>query len=98
MSPSPSADPPPPEADSARKDRVRPPEAPPGAPAEFAFIDWLRGRTPADPRVLVGPGDDAAVVGWPAGPALVTTDMLLEGSCFVLAEAGPRRVGRKAMA
>ena len=29
---------------------------------------------------------------------LVTTDMLLEGSCFVLAEAGPRRVGRKAMA
>src|SRR5262249_50875367 len=26
------------------------------------------------------------------------TDMLLEGSCFLLAEAGPRRVGRKAMA
>jgi thiamine-monophosphate kinase len=30
--------------------------------------------------------------------SLVTTDMLLEGSCFRLAEAGPRRVGRKAMA
>jgi thiamine-monophosphate kinase len=29
---------------------------------------------------------------------LVTTDMLLEGSCFVMAEAGARRVGRKAMA
>src|SRR5262249_2639448 len=29
---------------------------------------------------------------------LLTTDMLLEGSCFLLAEAGPRRVGRKAMA
>jgi thiamine-monophosphate kinase len=34
----------------------------------------------------------------PGAPCLVTTDMLLEGSCFVLAEAGPRRVGRKAMA
>jgi thiamine-monophosphate kinase len=29
---------------------------------------------------------------------LVTTDMLLDGSCFRLAEAGPVRVGRKAMA
>src|SRR5213593_2890324 len=68
-------------------------------PGEFAFIDWLRRRTPTDPRVLVGPGDDTAVLDWPAGPGLlVTTDMLLEGSCFRLAEAGPRLVGRKAMA
>jgi thiamine-monophosphate kinase len=66
---------------------------------EFAFIDWLRRRTPAAGRVLLGPGDDTAVLAWPAGaPCLVTTDMLLEGSCFLLAEAGPRRVGRKAMA
>lgn len=67
--------------------------------AEFAFIDWLRSRTPGGGRVVVGIGDDAAVVAWP-DPAhlVVTTDMLLEGSCFLLAEAGPRRVGRKAMA
>jgi thiamine-monophosphate kinase len=66
---------------------------------EFAYIDWLRRRTPADPRVLLGPGDDTAVLRLtPAAPCLVTTDMLLEGSCFRLAEAGPRRVGRKAMA
>jgi thiamine-monophosphate kinase len=66
---------------------------------EFAYIDWLRRLTPADARVLIGPGDDTAALAWPAGkPCLVTTDMLLEGSCFVLAEAGPRRVGRKAMA
>jgi thiamine-monophosphate kinase len=66
---------------------------------EFAFIDWLRGRTPAAPRVRIGPGDDTAAVFFPAGrDCLVTTDMLLEGSCFRLAEAGPRRVGRKAMA
>src|SRR5262249_26136378 len=52
-----------------------------------------------DGRVLIGPGDDTAALQLAAGlPCLVTTDMLLEGSCFRLAEAGPRRVGRKAMA
>src|SRR5204862_2667552 len=51
-----------------------------------------------DRRVLVGPGDDTAVVACEAGAHLITTDMLLEGSCFLLAEAGTRRVGRKAMA
>jgi thiamine-monophosphate kinase len=67
--------------------------------SEFDFIDWVRRRTPADGRVEVGPGDDAAVLRLaPDRPCLVTTDMLLEGSCFLLAEAGPRRVGRKAMA
>jgi thiamine-monophosphate kinase len=66
---------------------------------ELAYIDWVRQRTPADPRVLLGPGDDAAAVRFtPGAQVLVTTDMLLEGSCFILAEAGPRLVGRKAMA
>jgi thiamine-monophosphate kinase len=76
---------------------------------EFDFIDWLREHTPFAERVLIGPGDDTAAVGWPAGsPCLVTTDMLLEGSCFVLeggriqvagvAPASPRQIGRKAMA
>src|SRR5262245_46529423 len=66
---------------------------------ENAFIDWLRRQTPPAPKVLLGPGDDTAVLRWPPGaPCLITTDMLLEGSCFLLAEAGPRRVGRKAMA
>lgn len=69
---------------------------------EFAFIDWLRRRTPNDPRVLIGPGDDTAAISLSpratAGGLLVTTDMLLEGSCFILAEAGAERIGRKAMA
>jgi thiamine-monophosphate kinase len=65
---------------------------------EFAYIDWLRRRTPRATGVLVGPGDDCAVLRQPTRPLLVTTDMLLEGSCFRLAEAGPRRVGRKAIA
>jgi len=65
---------------------------------EFAYIDWLRRRTPPSANVLVGPGDDTAVLRPPTRPLLVTTDMLLDGSCFRLAEAGPRRVGRKAIA
>src|SRR5436853_1489778 len=70
-----------------------------GSTGEFGYIDWLRRQTPADPRVLLGPGDDTAALALtPAAPCLVTTDMLLEGSCFLLADAGPRRVGRKAMA
>jgi thiamine-monophosphate kinase len=69
-----------------------------GPEGEFGYIDWVRGQTPPAGRVLIGPGDDTAALrlGGDA-PCLVTTDMLLEGSCFRLAEAGPRRVGRKAM-
>src|SRR4051812_6362296 len=81
------------------------PSAPPPT-GEFAFIDWLRRRTPAAQRVLLGPADGPAALGWPGGaPCLVPTDMLLEGSCFLLEggtplcpAASPRQVGRKAMA
>lgn len=65
---------------------------------EFDFIRWVRSRTPADPRVLVGPGDDCAVLAPPRRPLLVTTDLLTDGIDFRLEEVGPRRAGRKAMA
>ena len=65
---------------------------------EFEYIHWLRRKTPGDPRVLLGPGDDCALLAGSEIPWLITTDMLLEGSHFCLAEAGPRRVGHKAMA
>src|SRR6476646_9390250 len=67
-------------------------------PGEFDYIAWLRSQTPSDRRVLVGPGDDAAVLARPAGPVLVTVDMLMDGTDFRLSEVGPRRAGRKAMA
>ena len=66
---------------------------------EFAYIDWIRKRTPAHPRVRIGPGDDTAAIQVSGDRSLlITTDMLLEGSCFLLDQAGPRSVGRKAMA
>jgi thiamine-monophosphate kinase len=77
------------------------------ASGEFAFLDWLRQRTPSAERVVLGPGDDTAIVRWPTGAnVLITTDMLLEGSCFRRADTHPgapgagtaRQIGRKAMA
>lgn len=65
---------------------------------EDGFVAWIRGQIPSRAGALVGPGDDTAVLAATARPLLVTTDMLLEGSCFRLAEAGAYRVGRKAMA
>jgi len=65
---------------------------------EFAVIDRLvRGR--AQPAtVVVGPGDDAAVVSAADGCTVVSTDMLVEGSHFRLDWSAPRDVGRKAIA
>ena len=51
-----------------------------------------------DPRVLLGPGDDAALVREGGGGALaVTTDMLVEGVDF-LPDEDPQRLGRRALA
>src|SRR5438034_1692119 len=67
--------------------------------AEFEYINWLRRQIGPAPRVLIGPGDDAAALDWAAGrPLLVTTDVLMDGTDFILSDVGPRRAGRKAMA
>src|SRR6478752_5807781 len=65
---------------------------------EFDYIRWVRQRAARTGAVDVGIGDDCAVLRGSDRPLLVTTDMLLEGSHFRLAEVGPRRVGRKALA
>jgi thiamine-monophosphate kinase len=52
------------------------------------------GRVPAG-RVLVGPGDDAAVVALD-GPLVTSTDTLVEGVDFRLDWSSPEDVGRKA--
>ncbi len=65
--------------------------------SEFDFIRRIRQKTLQNPSVLLGPGDDTAILQPIQSDLLVTTDMLLEGSCFLINEAGPFRVGRKAM-
>jgi thiamine-monophosphate kinase len=66
---------------------------------EFEFIDWLRGQQgPRPDFVLVPPGDDLAVLKWPAGDLLlVGADQVLDGVHFDSAVHTPRQIGRKAM-
>ena len=67
---------------------------------ETDFVDWLLRRIPADSRLEVPPGDDAAVLRPPAmRRTVVTVDMLTEGVDFRLGPDCPARlVGHKALA
>ena len=66
---------------------------------ETEFIRWLRTQLPPHPHLLVGPGDDAAVLQLAQhGQCVVTSDMLSDGVDFVLNRGDPRLVGRKALA
>ena len=65
---------------------------------EFAIIDRMVGGRSQPATVVVGPGDDAAVVSAADGRTVVSTDMLVEGSHFRLDWSAPRDVGRKAIA
>ncbi len=63
---------------------------------EFGLIERLV-RPPKRESLIVGIGDDAAVMGM-TGNAVLTTDMLVEGDHFRTEWSTPRQIGRKAMA
>lgn len=63
---------------------------------EFAFIDRaLAQAARGDQRIIVGPGDDAAVLRC-GGEAVVTTDLLIEGRHFRLDWIAPFDAGWRA--
>jgi thiamine-monophosphate kinase len=67
---------------------------------EFALIDWIRQRegVQVGPWTKLGIGDDCAILDVNrAGDLLVTTDMLMDGRHFRLAEHGARAAGYKAL-
>ncbi len=66
---------------------------------EFSFIEWIRKRQKRRRDVILGIGDDCAVINVSSDKrSLVTTDMLVDGTHFDLKKCSIREVGRKAIA
>ncbi|MBF8188767.1 thiamine-phosphate kinase [Nonomuraea sp. K274] len=65
---------------------------------EFGVINRITERLPQVAAVMLGPGDDAAMISAPDGRVVVSTDLLLEGRHFRRDWSGGYDVGRKAAA
>lgn len=65
---------------------------------EFPLIARITTGLPPDERVLLGPGDDAAVLTAASGSVVVTCDVLVEGQHFRRDWSTAIDVGRKAAA
>jgi thiamine-monophosphate kinase len=65
---------------------------------EFDLIEWIRERAHRLPPAALGIGDDAAIVDCgPGGRAVVSTDLVLEGTHFLESD-DPFAVGWKSLA
>ncbi len=65
---------------------------------EFGLIARMNAGRIQTPGVLLGPGDDGAVIAAPDGRYVVSTDMLVQDRHFRLDWSSPRDIGAKAIA
>lgn len=66
---------------------------------ELDHIEKIKKLHRMNQHVVVGPGDDAAVVTFDSPQQwLITADMLIEGSHFILKDTPPESIGRKLVA
>lgn len=65
---------------------------------EFGLVDALVGRFSQGEKVLVGPGDDAAVLRVREGHVVVSTDLMVQGRHFRRDWASAEDIGRRAAA
>ncbi|MDO9498025.1 MAG: thiamine-phosphate kinase [Nocardioides sp.] len=75
-----------------------PPEATLADAGEFGLISELVGLFPQGEHVLIGPGDDAAVLRVRTGHVVVSTDLMVEGRHFRRDWASAEDVGHRAAA
>lgn len=64
---------------------------------EDRFVEKLRALLPPAEGILLGPGDDAALLEWHEPGLVATTDLLVEAVDFLPGE-DPQRLGRRAIA
>jgi thiamine-monophosphate kinase len=69
-----------------------------GELGEFALIDAITARLTTSSAVLLGPGDDAAVIAAPDARVVASTDLLVDGRHFRRAWSEPADVGHRAAA
>ncbi len=65
---------------------------------EFGLIDRMTARLPVGATTLLGPGDDAAVLGTADGRVVATTDLLVDGRHFRRDWCSSVDIGHKAAA
>ena len=75
-----------------------PPDATLADVGEFGLISELVGLFPQGEQVIVGPGDDAAVLRVKTGHVVVSTDLVVEGRHFRREWASAADVGHRAAA
>lgn len=83
---------------SAPAPRSLPPNATVADLGEFGLVAALSQRFPQGPNVLIGPGDDAAVVAVPDGRVVVSMDLLVDTRHFRRDWASAADIGHKAAA
>jgi thiamine-monophosphate kinase len=67
-------------------------------PGEFELIARLCARLPQSRRLILGPGDDCAILAASPKPSLLTIDSMVEGVHFRLEWGTPAMLGAKALA
>lgn len=65
---------------------------------EQALIDCITRKCPSNASIIVGIGDDAAVIHLAKTKGLVCADMLMDGVHFISSQVSPASIGHKALA
>ena len=69
-----------------------------GEIGENAALEWVLPLLPTGDSVVLGPGDDSALVSLPESQVLISTDMMMQGPDFRFDWSRPADVGFKAIA